>query len=196
LLQTELCAEPYIVCPVRGSFNTHVQGVVNDGRGRSSGGAIVFYCEAHPETHLFQLVADDHKGNCYLRVEVIDVDIKELCAEIKRLHKHLEEVAKQKWDLEDEIRTLKKRNKELESEARLPGKEPKGAKAGWELDEIDAAKRALEPAKRIVERLEIIVRENQPAFHFDSWDIDLAEFLNAIRYEEIPSETMGGNHAD
>jgi hypothetical protein len=51
----------------------------------------------------------------------------------------------------------------------------------WEIIELDVAERALEPARRIVERLETMLSQGSPGFHFDGWDTDLAEFLTALQ---------------
>jgi hypothetical protein len=59
-----------ICCPVCGNDYTHVEGVIRDGRGNYGGAAILFSCEC--SEHRFQLVVDDHKGNCHLRVEATE----------------------------------------------------------------------------------------------------------------------------
>jgi len=62
----------YILCPVCGYQCNHVRGVVNEGRGQSGGAAILFECESGPPGHRFQLVVDDHKGCCHLRIEATE----------------------------------------------------------------------------------------------------------------------------
>jgi hypothetical protein len=55
-------------CPVCEEMNTHVIGVVRDGRGSYGGGAILL--EGELCGHLFQLVVDDHEGLCFVHVEI------------------------------------------------------------------------------------------------------------------------------
>lgn len=62
--------EAQLCCPFCGEHYLHVTGILPTGRGRSGGAAILF--EGESCCHQFQLVVDDHKGNCFLRFEITE----------------------------------------------------------------------------------------------------------------------------